>query len=75
MGAGRLSMEDVIDPGAGLYLHKKVGDPVKKGEPILDLYGKNVEDLEDVIQDLEGALAYSKSPVERPTLIYREVKA
>lgn len=75
LGAGRLSMEDVIDPGAGLYLHKKVGDPVKKGEPILDLYGKNVEDLEDVIQDLEGALAYSKSPVERPTLIYREVKA
>jgi pyrimidine-nucleoside phosphorylase len=34
LGGGRETKDDVIDPAVGLALHKKVGDAVKKGEPL-----------------------------------------
>ena len=34
LGGGREKKEDVIDPAVGLVLHKKVGDPVTKGEAL-----------------------------------------
>ncbi len=34
LGGGREKMEDTIDPGVGLILEKKVGDPVKAGEAL-----------------------------------------
>ena len=33
------------DPQAGIYLHKKLGHKVKKGEPLFTIYSKNEEDL------------------------------
>lgn len=38
LGAGRMRKEDSIDPGAGILLHKKVGDSIKKGELLATLY-------------------------------------
>ncbi len=38
LGAGRTTKEDTIDPLAGIYLHKKVGEYVRAGEPIATLY-------------------------------------
>lgn len=37
LGGGRKTAEDVIDPGVGIKMLKKLGDKVKKGEPILTL--------------------------------------
>lgn len=37
LGAGRLKVDDVIDPKAGIQLRKKVGDAVTKGESIATL--------------------------------------
>jgi thymidine phosphorylase len=37
-----------ITKGAGLYLHKKVGDHVKKGEPLYTAYADNSEKLRHV---------------------------
>jgi len=34
LGAGRAKQDDVVDPGVGIYLKKKVGDAVKKGEAL-----------------------------------------
>jgi pyrimidine-nucleoside phosphorylase/thymidine phosphorylase len=38
LGAGRSRVEDPVDPGAGLLLHKKVGDPVDAGETLATLH-------------------------------------
>jgi pyrimidine-nucleoside phosphorylase len=47
LGAGRLALTDVVDPGVGVMVAKKVGDPVKKGEPLAWLHArKDVPELE-----------------------------
>ena len=40
LGAGRIDKSDKIDYNAGVILKKKVGDYVKKGDVILELYTK-----------------------------------
>ncbi|MEA4902439.1 pyrimidine-nucleoside phosphorylase [Desulfitobacterium sp.] len=38
LGAGRAAKNSEIDLGAGIYLHKKQGNWVEAGEPVLELY-------------------------------------
>jgi pyrimidine-nucleoside phosphorylase len=38
LGAGRETVASPIDPAVGLVFHKKVGDPVAVGEPIVTLH-------------------------------------
>jgi len=38
LGAGRRTKKDIIDHKAGIVIHKKIGDSVKKGELICELY-------------------------------------
>ena len=40
-GTGREKMEDEIDPGAGILLHKKTGSRVKKNDVIATVYGRS----------------------------------
>ena len=45
LGAGRETKDSVIDMSAGIYLKKKIGDIVKKGEPIASCYAGTKEKL------------------------------
>ena len=38
LGAGRDKKSDAVDPSAGIILHKKPGEAVAVGEPLLDLH-------------------------------------
>jgi thymidine phosphorylase len=38
LGAGRATMDDVIDMSAGIVIAKKVGDYVKKGETLCTIH-------------------------------------
>jgi pyrimidine-nucleoside phosphorylase len=38
LGAGRKTKEDEIEPFAGIHLHKKVGDSIESGEPLLTYF-------------------------------------
>lgn len=53
LGAGRKTKEDQIDYAVGLQLHKKVGDPVNKGDSLLTIYAnqENVEEIEKILYD------------------------
>jgi pyrimidine-nucleoside phosphorylase len=53
LGAGRLRSDDVIDPRAGIVLLKKLGDPVRRGEPIARVMG----DREGSFQRVAGELS------------------
>ncbi len=38
LGAGRARVEDAVDHGVGLIVHRKVGDRVEAGEPLCTVY-------------------------------------
>ncbi len=63
LGAGRKSIEDIIDPTAGISLKKKVGDKILKGETILTGYTNKPATIETVTKQLYGAVKIS---VEQP---------
>lgn len=72
LGAGRETMDDVIDFGAGILLKKKIGDFVKEGEVLAVLYGKNEEVLEQGMKRLASAFTIGKDHREH-LLILGEV--
>ncbi|MBM4762185.1 pyrimidine-nucleoside phosphorylase [Bacillus sp. B15-48] len=72
LGAGRATKESEIDLAVGLILHKKIGDKVKKGEPLLTIHS-NFEDVSIVKEILYRNIKLSKSEVPSPTLIYEEI--
>ena len=69
LGGGREKKEDTIDYGVGLIVRKKVGDLVKKGECIVEIYGNNKEKICEAEQMIQGAYVYSDMFVEKNQLI------
>lgn len=55
LGAGRAMKTSTIDYAAGIVLHKKIGDTVKQGEPILTLH-TNQNNGEAVREKLHAAV-------------------
>lgn len=43
LGGGRETKESVIDPAVGLYLLKKVGDPVRKAESLAQIHANDLQ--------------------------------
>lgn len=69
-GAGRLTKEDPIDLSAGILLRKKVGDPVRRGEPLARVFAGDPAKLEGAAA--EAAAAFSirpETPRERPLIL------
>ncbi len=48
LGAGRQKKSDPIDLGAGIYLHKKIGEKVKAGDRLATLYTNKKKTLQPV---------------------------
>lgn len=69
LGAGRQTKDDDIDLSVGLVLHKKVGDRVDEGEPLLTIHS-NRENVDDVIEKLNQSITVSEQGAE-PTLIHK----
>jgi len=74
LGGGREKKEDTIDPAVGLVLHKKVGDPVQKGEPFCTVYYNSDARLGSARNLLQQAYGIAEKPpaVRRP-LIHRVI--
>lgn len=71
LGAGRLTKDDEIDLTVGLILNSKVGDYVRKGEPLLTvLY--NEKEITD--EEVLSCYKFSDSVVEKPKLIIDIIK-
>ncbi|MED3624918.1 pyrimidine-nucleoside phosphorylase [Neobacillus thermocopriae] len=72
LGAGRATKESEIDLAVGLVLRKKIGDQVKKGEPLVTIYS-NFEDVSEVKEKLLQNIKISTTKVEPPILIHEEI--
>jgi pyrimidine-nucleoside phosphorylase len=74
LGGGRQKASDKIDFGVGLTFHKKIGDRVKEGEPILTIHhNENQKDLVLKMANdlLKRDLSFSNTKPEKlPSLIY-----
>jgi len=69
LGGGRATMEDTIDLSVGIMLHKKVGDSVKKGDLLAELYVNDSTNLKTALSLVQNAYEYSKEKVSVPEVI------
>jgi pyrimidine-nucleoside phosphorylase len=74
LGGGRKVKTDKIDFGVGFSFHKRIGDSVKKGEPILTIHhNENQKQLIEKIQEhfLNEIIQISATKSKAPSLIYQ----
>ena len=63
LGGGRMKLTDVIDMSAGIYLNKKVGDFVKKGELLCTLH-TNKDNVDPIIEQVKKAYVFQDEPLK-----------
>ncbi len=72
LGAGRSRPGEVVQPGAGVRIHRRPGDPVVAGEPLFTLYTDTPERFEPAMAELHGGWSVADTPpVARPLIIDR----
>jgi thymidine phosphorylase len=67
LGAGRKQKGDRIDPGSGIEILVKPGDPLQQGQPVARLYGEREAELARRL--VLEALEISEEPVDPPPVI------
>ncbi|WKV09898.1 pyrimidine-nucleoside phosphorylase [Thermoanaerobacterium sp. CMT5567-10] len=70
LGAGRSTKEDSIDLSVGIMLGGKIGDMVRKGDPIATIYANDRDKLEWALNEIKKFIIITDEYVERPELIY-----
>ncbi|MET0405662.1 MAG: thymidine phosphorylase [Cystobacter sp.] len=72
LGAGRQRVDSRIDPAVGFTLLRKVGEPVKKGEPLVRIHYNDPAPVEDVRARLLAAYSWGpQAPESRPLILER----
>lgn len=71
LGAGRETKESTIDPAVGIWLHKKIGDPVQAGESLAELHANRERTgaVEQVARDVLAAYRVTAEPPEAKPLL------
>jgi len=73
LGAGRTKKTDPIDPAVGVWIHKRKGDRVAKGEALAALYVNKKDNLENVRKKVAGAYSFTEKEPEPVPLIYQVI--
>lgn len=73
-GAGRKTIDDPIDYGAGIMLKKRVGDKVSRGEILARVFAENNEKCEDANQIIKQAIKIGSEKPEKKPLIYEIIR-
>ena len=74
LGAGREKKEDSIDYSAGIYIHAKTGDKIKRGQVLATLYTNKKGILHEAENEYNKAVKISKNAPNEQKLIYQLVK-
>jgi pyrimidine-nucleoside phosphorylase/thymidine phosphorylase len=70
LGAGRETVDSRIDPAVGLIVHKKVGDQVEKGEPLMTLHVNDRRQLGEAEALVREAVRIEDQRRQPPPLIH-----
>ena len=70
LGAGRMKIEDRIDPTSGVLLGKKIGDSVNAGDLLATVYTENENILEQACHRIERAVSIATEPAAQLPLIH-----
>jgi len=73
LGGGRETKEDKIDPGVGLEFHKRIGDRVEKGEPLVTIHYNADAKLDEAKTRIAEAFVFSETKVPEKQLVRRMV--
>lgn len=60
LGIGRTRTDEDVCPDAGIIFHAKTGAEVKKGDIIMEVFGKNSSCLAEAAETLKKAVAYTE---------------
>ena len=74
-GAGRAYKEQPLDFGAGIIMHKRLGDFVQKGEPLATLYSASKNTCRAAADRMDTAFTYSTNRPDIPPLILQILSA
>jgi pyrimidine-nucleoside phosphorylase len=74
LGAGRAKKGDSVDHAVGVVLHKKVGDSVREGDPLLSIHANDEARMGEAQQALLAAYSWSATAVRPPALIRRIIR-
>jgi pyrimidine-nucleoside phosphorylase len=70
LGAGRRSIQDKIDPKAGLIIHKHIGDSIGSGELLVTLHTDKAEAAEELSKTIGNRFVIGEETVSKPPYIY-----
>jgi pyrimidine-nucleoside phosphorylase len=73
LGVGRNRTEEAVSPAAGIEFHRKRGAAVRKGDPVMTVWGKDQASLEAALPRLAEAVEYSQTAPAERTLILKEI--
>jgi pyrimidine-nucleoside phosphorylase len=72
LGAGRQRVDSVIDPAVGFTLLRKVGEPIRSGDPVVRVHYNDPAPVQEVKERLAAAYHYGpQPPAPRPLVLER----
>ncbi|MFY1634191.1 thymidine phosphorylase [Solwaraspora sp. WMMB335] len=73
LGAGRARKEDPVSAAAGVVLHRRPGEPVRAGDPLLELRADDPRRIADVLPYLAGTVELAEEPPPARDLVLERV--
>ncbi|MDO5301008.1 MAG: thymidine phosphorylase [Tissierellia bacterium] len=70
LGAGRKTLDDELNLGAGIHILKRVGDAVAEGEALAVLYGDDPQALNTAVGEYQQLVEISGAAVEAAPMIH-----
>jgi pyrimidine-nucleoside phosphorylase len=73
LGAGRRRIEDDVDPAVGVELLVRRGEPVRRGQPVVEIHARSPDAAESTIRRLREAFEFGEAPPEEIPLVWRRI--
>lgn len=73
LGGGRIKKEDIIDPKAGIVFYPKIGNKLKKGELIAEIFTDKKNKVDEIKNKILSAVSLSTEKVLPVKLIKKQV--